>query len=80
MLRAGLLFESIIRVGDVAADNQRIQDVLRMDFGNDTALKYTTDLETDAELYFASFLQPKIEGLSVLGENGGEYKSYDRAF
>ncbi|HVI41120.1 MAG TPA: sensor histidine kinase [Anaerovoracaceae bacterium] len=73
-------FESIIRVGDVAVDNQRIQDVLRMNFGNDIALKYTTDLEVDAELYFANFLQPKIEGLSVLGENGGEYKSYDRAF
>ncbi len=73
-------FESIIRVGDVAADNQRIQDVLRMNFVDDIPLKYAIDLETDAELYFASFLQPKIEGLSVLGENGGEYKSYDRAF
>jgi len=73
-------FESIIRVGDVAADNQRIQDALRMDFGDDIALRYTTDLEMDAELYFANFLQPKIQGLSVLGENGGEYKSYDRAF
>jgi two-component system sensor histidine kinase YesM len=73
-------FESIARVGDVAADNLRIQEVLRMDFGEDVALRYSTDLETDAELYFASFLQPKIAGLSVLGENGGEYKSYDRAF
>jgi len=73
-------FESVIRVGDVAADNQHIQTALRMDYGSDVALRYSKDLEMDAELYFASFLQPKIEGLSVLGANGGEYKSYDRTF
>lgn len=72
--------ESIVLVGDVVVDNQRVQEVLRMDFGEDLALRYSTDLSTDTELYFASFLQPKIAGLSVLGENGGEYKSYDRAF
>lgn len=73
-------FESVIRVGDVAADNQHIQTALRMDFGQDIAFRYSKDLEMDAELYFASFLQPKIGGLSVLGANGGEYKSYDRTF
>lgn len=72
--------ESVVLLGDVVVDNQRVQEVLRMNFGDDLALRYSTDLSTDTELYFASFLQPKIAGLSVLGENGGEYKSYDRAF
>lgn len=69
-----------VALSEVAADNQQIQTALRMDFGGDVALRYSTDLQTDAELYFATYMQPDIAGLNVLGENGGEYKSHDRAF
>ena len=73
-------FNSVVRLGNMAADNPRIQDALRMDFQGDVALKFSTDLQMDTELYFANYAQPDIAGLSILGENGGEYKSSYRAF
>lgn len=73
-------FSSMTRIGDIAADNQRIQETLRQDFNGDIGQRYSTDLQIDSELYFARYLQPDILGLVVLGDNGGEYKSHDRTF
>lgn len=73
-------FSSVTRIGDIAADNQRIQETLRVDFEGDIGKQYSADLQNDAELYFARYLQPDILGLVVLGDNGGEYKSHDRTF
>lgn len=74
------LMESIERMGDMAANNMKIQQNLRMDFGENTALRYARDLECEAELAFASVLQPRISGLTIVGENGSEYKSHGNAF
>lgn len=74
------LFSTIIRVGDIAANNQRIQQSLRMNYMDNLALRYGTDLDNDAELNFANYLQPEILGLNVLGDNHNEFKSHNRTF
>lgn len=41
-------FSSVTRIGDIAADNQRIQETLRVDFEGDIGKQYSADLQNDA--------------------------------
>lgn len=73
-------FATITRVGDIAAENQRIQEALRVRYHDNLGRRYSQDIENDGELYFANYLQPEILGLNVLGDNGNEFKSHNRTF
>lgn len=74
------IFKSMMTAGDYIADNYTLQKALRIDFHGDEIAKGVKEIEVDTEVFTSNLLDSDIAGISVVGENGSEFKSHAQAF
>jgi len=74
------IFGSMMNAGNYVADNYDMQVALRTDFSEDKIKKSATEVEIDAEVFTSNLLDSTVAGISVIGENGCEFKSHAQAF